>query len=73
MEQALDKAGFENIVYVEEQKEPNGDFSTLDEPNPEYPEAFTYAIRYGKENHADLLIATDPDADRMGAAALMPD
>ncbi|MDK6375223.1 MULTISPECIES: phospho-sugar mutase [Aerococcus] len=73
MEQALDKAGFENIVYVEEQKEPNGDFSTLDEPNPEYPEAFTYAIRYGKESHADLLIATDPDADRMGAAALMPD
>ena len=73
MEQALERAGFENIIYVEEQKEPNADFSTLDEPNPEYPEAFTYSVRYGKKHHADLLIATDPDADRMGAAALMPD
>ena len=73
MEQMLERAGFENIIYVEEQKEPNADFSTLDEPNPEYPEAFTYSVRYGKKHHADLLIATDPDADRMGAAALMPD
>ncbi len=66
---ALRNNGF-NVIPVKEQMVPDPDFSTVVSPNPENKEAFDYAIRYGKENFADLLIATDPDADRLGVACL---
>ncbi len=59
------------MVYpVSEQMIPDGNFSTLKSPNPEEASAFNYAIAIGKKVDADILIATDPDADRMGIAAL---
>lgn len=58
-----------NVIPVEEQMIPDGNFSTLKSPNPEEASAFEYAIKLGKEVNADILIATDPDADRMGIAA----
>ena len=57
------------VYPVEEQMIPDGNFTTLKSPNPEEASAFEYAIRLGKEKDADILIATDPDADRMGIAA----
>ena len=59
-----------NVVTVKEQMIPDPYFSTLKSPNPEESSAFEYAIKLGKEVNADILIATDPDADRMGIAAL---
>lgn len=59
-----------NVVTVKEQMIPDPFFSTLKSPNPEESSAFEYAIKLGKEEKADILIATDPDADRMGIAAL---
>lgn len=59
-----------NVVTVKEQMIPDPYFSTLKSPNPEESSAFEYAIKLGKEEKADILIATDPDADRMGIAAL---
>lgn len=59
-----------NVVVVKEQMIPDPYFSTLKSPNPEESSAFEYAIKLGKEEKADILIATDPDADRMGIAAL---
>lgn len=59
-----------NVVTVKEQMIPDPYFSTLKSPNPEEASAFEYAIKLGKEEKADILIATDPDADRMGIAAL---
>lgn len=64
----LESKGF-NVTPVKEQMVPDGNFSTLKSPNPEDPTAFEYAIKLGKEVNADILIATDPDADRMGIAA----
>ena len=58
-----------NVIPVAEQMIPDGNFSTLKSPNPEESSAFEYAIKLGKEENADILIATDPDADRMGIAA----
>lgn len=58
-----------NVVPVTEQMVPDGNFSTLKSPNPEEPSAFEYAIKLGVKENADILIATDPDADRMGIAA----
>ena len=66
---ALTNNGYE-VIPVKEQMIPDPYFSTVKSPNPENKEAFEYAIRYGKENHADLLIATDPDGDRLGVACL---
>ena len=66
---ALRNNGFD-VVPVKEQMVPDPNFSTVVSPNPENKEAFEYAIRYGKEHRADLLIATDPDADRLGVACL---
>jgi len=66
---ALWDAGFRKMYYVDEQSKPDPDFSTVDSPNPEDPEAFTQAIELGKNIDADVLIATDPDADRLGVAA----
>lgn len=65
---ALENAGFRNVHLVEEQAEPDPNFSTVQSPNPEDPKAFEYAINLGKEIDADVLIATDPDADRLGLA-----
>ena len=67
-ERALRQAGFKNVHLVEEQAEPNPDFPTVASPNPEDPEAFAYAEKLGKKVDADVLIATDPDADRLGMA-----
>lgn len=72
-ERALKQAGFDSFVIVPEQAEGDPDFSTVKSPNPEEYSAFEYAIRLGKEEEADLLLATDPDADRLGAAVRMPD
>ena len=58
-----------NVTPVKEQMIPDGEFTTLKSPNPEEPTAFEYALKLGKEINADVLIATDPDADRMGIAA----
>ena len=60
--------GFENVTVVKEQELPDPNFSTVTSPNPEEHAAFEMAIRYGKDQDADLLLATDPDADRLGVA-----
>ena len=70
---ALDQAGFTGLHVVSEQATPDGDFTTVKSPNPEEAGAFEYAIRLGEETKADVLLATDPDADRMGAAVRQPD
>ena len=65
---ALKAAGFTNITIVEEQKYPDGHFPTCPYPNPETREAMELGISNAKKHDADLLIATDPDADRVGIA-----
>lgn len=72
-EKALKQAGFEKFVLVPEQAIADPDFTTVKSPNPEEHSAFEYAIRLGEKEGADLLIATDPDADRLGAAVRLPD
>jgi phosphoglucomutase len=71
-EKALKQAGFEQFVIEPEQGIPDPDFTTVKSPNPEEPSAFEYAIRLGEKEGADVLIATDPDADRLGAAVRLP-
>ncbi|EJE4073976.1 phospho-sugar mutase [Enterococcus faecalis] len=71
-EKALKQAGFEKFVLVPEQAVADPDFTTVKSPNPEEHSAFEYAIRLGEKEGADLLITTDPDADRLGAAVRMP-
>ncbi|MFD1863258.1 phospho-sugar mutase [Planococcus chinensis] len=66
----LDEAGYADIVYVAEQMQPDGEFPTVKSPNPEEASAFELAEKYGKETGAELLIAIDPDGDRVGAAVL---
>ncbi|HCN27183.1 MAG TPA: phosphoglucomutase [Weissella cibaria] len=70
--QALQNAGFENVTIVPEQAEPNGNFPTVKLPNPEDPEALAMGIALAKEQGADVVIAVDPDADRMGTAVRQP-
>jgi phosphoglucomutase len=65
---ALELLGFEAVTVVEEQALPNGNFPTVVYPNPEEKEAMTLALNKAKAIDADLVIATDPDADRVGAA-----
>lgn len=65
---ALEMYGFKNVHIVEEQAEPNGDFPTVVYPNPEEKEAMSMALKKGKEVDADIVMATDPDADRVGIA-----
>lgn len=65
---ALELLGFESVSVVEEQSIPDGNFPTVVYPNPEEKEAMTLALNKAKEIDADLVIATDPDADRVGAA-----
>ncbi|GEK90467.1 phospho-sugar mutase [Alkalibacterium kapii] len=67
-QKALEQIGFKNVYFVEEQSKPDPDFTTVKSPNPEDPEAFELAIEKGTEVDADVLIATDPDADRLGVA-----
>jgi phosphoglucomutase len=64
----LKEMGFENVFIDEEQAKPDPEFSTVDSPNPENPEAFQRAFKLGKEVNADILIATDPDCDRVAVA-----
>ena len=64
----LSEVGYEHIYYVEEQMEPNGEFPTVKSPNPEEQSAFEYAIQYGEKHNADILVAADPDGDRVGLA-----
>ena len=65
---ALQKFGFTNVTLVEEQIKPDGNFPTVIYPNPEEQEALTLSIRKAREIDADLVLATDPDADRVGIA-----
>ncbi len=65
----LKELGFENIYTVEEQMKPDGDFSTVEYPNPEDPKAFKMAIDLAKKVDADIVLANDPDADREGMFA----
>ncbi|MDR2085376.1 MAG: phospho-sugar mutase [Bacteroidales bacterium] len=65
---ALKMYGFTNVNLVEEQSIPDGNFTTLKSPNPEEPSAFEYGIKLAKEIDAEIIIATDPDADRIGIA-----
>ena len=65
----LSELGFKNVYVVPEQENPDPNFTTLDYPNPEDPKAFTYALRLAKEKDADIVLATDPDADRLGVYA----
>lgn len=60
--------GFTHVTFVEAQCKPDPEFSTVTSPNPEEPAAFQLAIQTGKAQHADILLATDPDADRLGVA-----
>ena len=60
--------GFENVTVVKEQELPDPNFSTVKSPNPEEHAAFELAIQYGEKIDADILMATDPDADRLGVA-----
>ena len=66
----LDEIGFKNVYVVPEQEMPDPDFTTLAYPNPEDPKAFTLALELAKEKNADIVLATDPDADRLGIYAL---
>jgi len=66
---ALEKFGFENITIVSEQAQPDGNFPTVIYPNPEEAEALEIALKTAKNVDADLVLATDPDADRVGIAA----
>jgi len=66
--EGLKAFGFTNVTVVKEQELPDPNFSTVQSPNPEEHAAFELAIQYGKEIDADLLMATDPDADRLGVA-----
>lgn len=64
----LEELGYTNITVVKEQEEPDGRFPTCPYPNPEIREAMELGLRYAKEKNADLLLATDPDCDRVGIA-----
>ena len=62
----LDEIGVKNVFVVPEQELPDGSFLTVKSPNPENSEAFTLAIKYAKEQNADIIFGTDPDSDRIG-------
>lgn len=65
----LSELGFKNVFVVPEQELPDPEFTTLEYPNPEDPKAFTLALKLAKEKDADIVLATDPDADRLGIYA----
>ena len=62
----LNRIGFKNVLVVKEQDTEDGDFPTVESPNPENKEGFTIAIQMAKENDVDVIIGTDPDCDRVG-------
>ena len=66
----LSELGFKHVYVVPEQELPDPDFTTLEYPNPEDPKAFSLALKLAKEKNADIVLATDPDADRLGIYAL---
>lgn len=68
----LSELGFKKVFVVPEQEMPDGNFPTVSYPNPEDPKAFELALKLGKEKNADLVLATDPDADRLGVYAKDP-
>ncbi|MBR5376128.1 MAG: phospho-sugar mutase [Lachnospiraceae bacterium] len=65
----LKELGFKNVYVVPEQEKPDPDFNTLEYPNPEDPKAFELALKLAREKDADIVMATDPDADRLGIYA----
>lgn len=69
---SLRNYGFDNIIHVPEQDIPSGDFPTVESPNPENPPAMAMAIAKAKEVGADLVMASDPDADRIGVVVREP-
>ena len=66
--EVLKRAGYENVTIVEEQAVPDGNFPTVESPNPEEPEALELATRKADEIGADMVVGTDPDSDRLGIA-----
>jgi len=68
MPKVFDKIGYKNVLYVVEQMNPDGNFPTVKSPNPEEKEALSLGLDLAKSNNADILIGTDPDADRLGIA-----
>lgn len=65
----LAELGFKHVYVVEAQEAPDPDFTTLEYPNPEDPKAYTLALELAREKNADVVLATDPDADRLGIYA----
>lgn len=65
----LEELGFKHVYVVPEQELPDGNFSTVSYPNPEDPKAFTLALALARKVDADIVLATDPDADRLGVYA----
>ncbi|MDR0273158.1 MAG: phospho-sugar mutase [Clostridiales bacterium] len=68
VQRALREAGFKNVFVVKEQEQPDGNFPTVSYPNPEDKAAFECALKLAREKDADLIVATDPDCDRVGIA-----
>ena len=68
MPRVFEKIGYKNVLYVQEQMEPDGNFPTVESPNPEEKEALSLGLDLAKQNDADIVIGTDPDADRLGIA-----
>ena len=66
VQRILKEIGFKNVYVVPEQEMPDGDFKTVKTPNPEDKEAFNLALQLAKNKEADLVLATDPDSDRLG-------
>lgn len=71
VQRILKELGFENVYVVPEQEKSDGDFPTVSYPNPEDPKAFELALKLAKEVDADVVLATDPDADRLGVFSKM--
>ena len=69
VQRILKEIGFKNVIVVPEQEKPDGDFPTVDYPNPEDKKAFKLALELAQKENADLVLATDPDADRLGVYA----
>lgn len=70
VEKVLNKSGVNHLHIVEEQASPNGNFPTCKYPNPETKEAFTLALDYARKYSSDIILATDPDSDRLGVGIL---
>ncbi len=70
VKKALKDSGFKNVNVIPEQEMPDGDFPTCPYPNPELPQVMEYCVSYAKETNAEIIIATDPDSDRIGVMCL---